>query len=206
MINQSNTLAFYNSNANSFFEQTISVDMHRLYQPFIDNLPIRPSSQQHILDLGCGSGRDSMYFANLGFNVTATDGSQELIERAKPHNNDIIDWQCLTFEQIPFQKWYKRFTSIWACASLLHVPYEELPELVDNLLTMLTDDGIFYVSFKYGNHEHVDNGRFFCDINEERWNALKQKITCKFKAETWLTIDQRADRNEKWFNIMIKRI
>ena len=73
------------------------------------------------------------------------------------------------------------------------------------MLTTLTNDGIFYASFKYGNHEHVDNGRFFCDINEERWNALKQKITYEFKEETWLTIDQRADRNEAWFNIMIKR-
>ena len=185
MIDQSNTLAFYNSNARSFIEQTISVDMHRLYQPFIDNLPVRPVHQQNILDLGCGSGRDSIHFANLGFNVTAIDGSRELIERAKTHHNDIIDWRCLTFEQIPFQNWYKRFTSIWACASLLHVPYEELPELVDNLLTTLTDKGSFYASFKYGNNERTDNGRFFCDMNEERWEALK-KNNHKFKEETFL--------------------
>ena len=206
MINQSNTLDFYNSNANSFFEQTISVDMHRLYQPFIDNLPVRPVHQQNILDLGCGSGRDSIHFANLGFNVTAIDGSQELIERAKTHNNDIIDWQCLTFEQVPFQKWHKRFTSIWACASLLHVPYEELPELVNNVLTMLTDESNFYASFKYGNRDRIEDGRFFCDMNEERWETLKQKINHKFKEETWLTIDQRANRDEAWFNIMIKKV
>ncbi|MDN3440018.1 class I SAM-dependent methyltransferase [Psychrobacter sp. APC 3279] len=206
MINQSNTLTFYNSNANSFIEQTISVDMHQLYQPFIDNLPVRPVHQQHILDLGCGSGRDSMYFAKLGFNVTAIDGSRELIERAKIHHNDMIDWQCVTFEQIPFQNWYKRFTSIWACASLLHVPSKELPELVDNLLTTLTDKGSFYASFKYGNSEYVDNGRFFCDMNEECWETLKQKINHKFKEETWLTIDQRTNRNKAWFNIMIKKV
>ena len=171
MINQSNTLGFYNSNANSFIEQTISVDMHRLYQPFIDNLPVRPLNQQHILDLGCGSGRDSIRFADLGFTVTAIDGSRELIERAKIHYDDTINWRCLAFEKIPFQYWYKRFTSIWACASLLHVPYKELPELIDNLLTTLTDEGVFYASFKYGNGERVDNGRFFCDMNEERFKA-----------------------------------
>ena len=205
MINQTNTLAFYNSNASSFIDQTMSVDMHQLYQLFIENLPVRPSNQQHILDLGCGSGRDSIYFANLGFNVTAMDGSRELIKRAKIHHNDIIDWRCTTFEQIPFQVWYKRFTSIWACASLLHIPYKELPELLDNLLTMLTDEGVFYASFKYGDNERVDNGRFFCDMNEERWEALKQKITCEFKEETWLTIDQREERNKEWFNIIFKR-
>lgn len=70
---------------------------------------------------------------------------------------------------------------------------------------MLTDDGVFYASFKYGDNEHVKDNRFFCDMNEERWEAIKQKTNHEFKDEIWLTNDQRADRDEKWFNIMIKR-
>ena len=70
---------------------------------------------------------------------------------------------------------------------------------------MLTDDGVFYASFKYGNSERVKDGRFFCDMNEERWESLKQKITYEFKDKTWLTADQRADRNEEWYNIIIKK-
>lgn len=211
MINQSKTLAFYNRNAKLFINQTVGVDMYQLYQPFIEKLPVRLPSQQNILDLGCGSGRDSMYFAKLGFNVTAIDGSRELIDLAKSSAQqcmsyqDTIEWYCSTFQDIVQKNWQCQFTAIWACASLLHVPYKELPELVDSLLTTLIDEGTFYASFKYGNNERVDNGRFFCDMNEDRWEALKQKITYEFRDETWLTIDQRADRNnESWFNIMIK--
>ncbi|WP_299184962.1 class I SAM-dependent methyltransferase [uncultured Psychrobacter sp.] len=145
-----------------------------------------------------------MYFASLDYQVTAIDGSRKLIDWAKSHYDDVIDWRCMTFKQTLFQGWCKCFTGIWACASLLHVPYTELPELIEGLLDMLTDDGVFYVSFKYGNSERVKDGRFFCDINEVRWETLKQKITSEFKDQTWLTTDQRADRNEQWFNIIIE--
>lgn len=211
MIEQSNTQAFYDSNAHSFIEQTINVDMRLLYKPFMNNLPVRPASQQKILDLGCGSGRDSMHFANLGFNVTAIDSSAALIGLAKTaaqqglNHQNAIEWHCTTFQDIVQKNWQRQFTAIWACASLLHVPYNELPELIDGLLDMLTDDGVFYASFKYGDNEHVKDNRFFCDMNEERWEAIKQKTSHEFKDKTWLTTDQRVDRNEKWFNIMIKR-
>ena len=32
----------------------------------------------HILDLGCGSGRDSRHFIDQGYTVTAVDGSAEI--------------------------------------------------------------------------------------------------------------------------------
>lgn len=211
MINQSNTLGFYNSNAHLFIEQTIDVNMRLLYQPFINNLPVRPKSDQNILDLGCGSGRDSMHFASLGFNVTAIDSSSALLDLAKAaaqkgmDYQDTIEWHCATFQDIIQKNWQRQFTAIWACASLLHVAYDELPELIDGLLHMLTDDGVFYASFKYGISDRVKDSRFFCDMNEKRWGTVKQKINHEFKDEIWLTNDQRADRDEKWFNIMIKR-
>ena len=209
MTNQLKTLAFYNSNANSFVEQTIGVDMHQLYHPFIATLPARSPNQQHILDLGCGSGRDSIYFATLGFNVTAIDGSQALIDLAQSKSaakQDTIEWYCATFEDIAQENWQHKFTAIWSCASLLHVPYRELPELIEKLLHMLTEDGGLYASFKCGDSERIEDGRFFNDMNEVRWAATKQKIACDCKEETWLTLDQRADRNEVWFNIMIRKL
>ena len=120
------TIDFYQTHAKDFFSQTINVDMQNVYQPFLERLP---NGKQTILDVGCGSGRDSIFFADQGFDVTAIDGSQNLIDLAKQTDNR-INWQCLTFDKIANQNWQNRFTGIWACASLLHVPFEELPQIL----------------------------------------------------------------------------
>ena len=207
---EDNTINYYNDNAQAFIEQTFSLEMKTLYEPFIASLPATTQNQQYILDVGCGSGRDSLYFAQLGLDVTAVDSSSALIDLAKNaaqqgmEYQGTIDWHCATFQDILEKDWRHQFTAIWACASLLHVPYEALPALINGLLSLLTDDGGFYASFKYGDTERLNDNRFFCDINEARWQIITQKFSHKFKGDTWLTNDQRAHRDEKWFNIMIK--
>ncbi len=66
------TLDFYNNNSKSYIESTLSVDMSHLYKGFLNNIPQGGS----ILDLGCGSGRDSIEFIKQGYTVTAVDGSK----------------------------------------------------------------------------------------------------------------------------------
>ena len=77
--------------------------------------------------------------------------------------------------------------------------------IIDKLIDTLADNGVFYASFKYGNSEHFKDKRFFCDMNEERWQATKEKLNYSFKDTIWLTEDQRVDKDEMWFNILIKR-
>ena len=55
------TFNYYDENAVKFACQTVSIDMHDLYELFIKQLPQR--NTQSILDVGCGSGRDANYFA-----------------------------------------------------------------------------------------------------------------------------------------------
>ena len=69
------TKDYYNKNAQEFFNQTVKADMSELYDIFLKNLPC---NEGKILDLGCGSGRDSKYFLDSGFEVVAMDISEEL--------------------------------------------------------------------------------------------------------------------------------
>ncbi len=196
------TLDFYQTNAKDFFSQTINVDMQNVYQPFLENLP---KGKQAILDVGCGSGRDSVFFANQGFDVTAIDGSQNLIDLAKETDNR-VNWQCMTFEEIDAQNWQNHFTGIWACASLLHVPFDDLTKLLNDLILCIKSDGILYASFKYGDSEREKDGRFFCDINEQRWQLIGEQLDSAKPVMIWQTIDNRVDRQEIWWNVILLKL
>ena len=196
------TLDYYQRNAKDFFSQTINVDMQNVYHPFLEYLPkAHLSNQQKILDVGCGSGRDSVFFANQGFEVVAIDGSQKLIDLAKETDNR-VNWQCLRFDEIAKQSWQNQFTGIWACASLLHVPFDDLPKLLNDLIRCLKSDGILYASFKYGDAEREKDGRFFCDMNEQRWQLIEEQLDSAKPVMIWQTFDNRVDRQEIWWNIL----
>lgn len=206
MTNQfsKSTLHYYDDNAIEFACQTVSIDMHDLYALFISQLPQRDT--QCILDVGCGSGRDANYFAKQGYDVTAIDASAELIQWAQRHHmSSKIDWHHLDFSGIEKQPWKNKFTGIWACASLLHVHFLELPFIINSLLETLADEGMMYLSFKYGKVERVDEERFFCDMDELRWKTIVAKIPHVIEYHIWLSADKRVDCKDAWFNVMIKR-
>ena len=198
------TLNYYDENAVEFANQTVSIDMHDLYERFINQLPLKDT--QCILDVGCGSGRDANHFAEQGYKVTAIDASAELIQWAQKHHmSSRISWVHLDFSSIKNQAWNGKFTGVWACASLLHVPFLELPFVMKSLLETLTDDGVMYLSFKYGEGERVDEERFFCDMNESRWKAIVAKIPQVIEYKIWLSADKRSSIENNWFNITIKK-
>ncbi len=206
MMNQASksTLNYYDKNAVEFASQTICIDMYDLYALFINQLPQR--EMQYILDVGCGSGRDANYFAKQGYDVIAIDASAELIQWAQQHHmSSRIDWHHLAFSNIGKKAWRGKFTGIWACASLLHVPFLELPCIIESLLRTLTDEGVMYLSFKHGEGERVDEKRFFCDMDESRWTTIVAKIPQVVEYDIWSSADKRADYKNAWFNVMIKR-
>ncbi len=198
------TLDYYDDNAVKFAIQTVSIDMHDLYELFHNQLPQR--STQSVLDVGCGSGRDANYFAEQGYDVTAIDASAELIQWAQRHHmSSKIDWHHLDFSGIEKQPWKNKFTGIWACSSLLHVPFFELSFVIKSLLETLIDEGVMYLSFKYGKGERVDEERFFCDMDELRWKTIVAKIQQVIECDIWLSTDKRANCKDAWFNVIIKR-
>jgi SAM-dependent methyltransferase len=84
-------------------------------------LPLLPK-RANIIDAGCGSGRDSKHFLALGHKVIAFDTSSKLVKLATKFTQ--FDIQCSSF--LEFNTKDNSQDGIWACASLLHVPRNEL--------------------------------------------------------------------------------
>ncbi len=191
------TIQFYQDNADEFFEGTVNVDMSNIYQHFTKDL----NKGALILDAGCGSGRDSKAFIDMGYAVDAFDASSELVYRASEYTG--LEVNHGLFNDVDKAEEYD---AIWCCASLLHVPEIELPETLSKLANALKTSGVWYVSFKYGDSQREKDGRSFTDINEQRLAELVSSLSNIDVSSTWTTEDNRPDRNEKWLNaILVKR-
>lgn len=192
------TLSYYNTNTASFVESTQSVQMTEAWSRFTSKL----SDSSKILDFGCGSGRDTKYFLEHGYQVEAIDGSEELCKVASAYTGITVKKQLFT-ELSEVQK----YDAIWACSSILHASSDELVIIMRKIWTALKDNGVFYTSFKYGTFEGERNGRYFTDMTEGSLSALLTKVTDFNIEEQWITSDVRPGREEeKWLNVILKKI
>ena len=193
-----NTLDYYNKNSEEYFNSTLNVDMTNTYKEFLKLVP----EGGKILDLGCGSGRDSMNFMKLGYEVTAVDGSKELAKKASVLlGKEVIVY---TFEELELKE---KFHGIWACASLLHIKREDLKTVLNNLYNNLEDNGVFYMSFKYGEKEYVDDkNRYFNCFTDESIISFINENTKYNILGLYITEDKLGRVNEvKWVNLICNK-
>lgn len=190
------TLDYYNENADKFILGTLNVDMMTIQKRFIGYIP----KGGKILDLGCGSGRDSLFFKELGYNVTAVDGSSEMcIQAEKNIGQAVIN---MTFDKLSFES---EFDGIWACASLLHVPSKDIRDVLVKIEKALKSGGYFYFSVKYGNYEGEREGRYYTDYTEQSVETLFAAVPSLHKVDMWLTDDACPGRNDRWINCICQK-
>lgn len=207
------TINFYEKNAEAYAALTVTADMSRAYEKFLAYLP----HGAKVLDAGCGSGRDSLFFMRQGYRVTMLDASAAMCRCAEK----LTGQKALhkTFAEINFDK---QFNGIWANASLLHVPEQELEKVLKILYRALKDDGVLYASWKYGEAERWDGERFYCDMTEEKLRRLLARANLKAREgletnkglkarvglfdclECWVAEDSLpSGREQKWLNVVL---
>lgn len=190
------TIDYYNKHAEEFTASTFEVDMEGLYQPFLVFLP----ESAKILDIGCGTGRDTLAFKNKGYHVDAIDYSEELVKKATE----------LTGIQVHHASFYDladsdKYDGVWACASLLHCERDKLLDVLHRIHRALRCTGICYMSFKYGTTDRVKDGRAFTDLDEEQAQVLLAQLDGVAVIKQWITVDKRPDRDEQWLNVLWKK-
>ncbi|HVI41619.1 MAG TPA: class I SAM-dependent methyltransferase [Anaerovoracaceae bacterium] len=191
------TLEYYNNAAKEYVNETVDANVSELNNLFLKYLP----DKANILDLGCGSGRDSKVFIDRGHNVTAIDGSFEFCKLASEYLGQAVI--CMKFDELDY---VGKFDGVWACASILHVPVKDLEIIFKKISRALKDGGYFFTCFKYGEFEGERNGRYFTDLTENRLKSLVANVKELKIIETTITGDVRAGReNEKWLNIIMEK-
>jgi len=140
---------------------------------------------KNILELGCGNGRDSLFFYANGMNVTAVDASEKTIEllREKCKEDNICficdDFVCSTaIFAGQYEYVYSRF-------SLHAINEEQEQEVINNVYKVLKQGGKFYVEVRsvrdelYGKGEKVGEDAYFYEGHYRRFlkiAVLKERL------------------------------
>ena len=191
------TIEYYNRNAARFLEDTTGVEFTEIQNAFLNLLP----EGARILDFGCGSGRDVLEFLKRGYQVEATDGSEEMCRAA-------AELTGLAVRQMLFQELdeKEKYDGIWACSSILHLSKPELGDVLGRMTAALKINGVIYTSFKYGVFEGERNGRYFTDFTEETFAEFIKGMTGVTAEKMWITDDVRPGRGEeKWLNMILRK-
>lgn len=191
------TIDFYNAQAKQYVAETLDLDVSNIRNLFLDFL----TKGSHILDLGCGSGRDSRFFIDHGYSVTAVDASSELATYASAVIGKTVENR--SFQELDYSE---RFDGIWACASLLHCPKSEMGCVMRRIIKALKPNGILYMSFKYGSDERVDEReRFFNDYTEATMSKLLSEYPELQIIEIFTETKTLRSGFQTWLNIFAKK-
>lgn len=146
------TLEHYNGRAEAFWRGTRDHDVGQNIAALLGHIEAEPP--WHILDFGCGPGRDLKAFAELGHLAVGLDGAERLVAMARAYSGCEVLLQDFLQLALPAA----RFDGVFANASLFHVPARELPRILGELRAALKPGGVLFCSNPRGDNQEGWNG------------------------------------------------
>ncbi|MFC1524024.1 class I SAM-dependent methyltransferase [Thermodesulfobacteriota bacterium] len=145
---------YYQKEFTAYHQETFSVDPAPFLTPLTDRLP----APAHILDIGCGSGRDLRWFCERGYSGTGFEGSQGLAELARRNSGCPIiegDFSGYDFSSLPAD-------GILLIGALVHLGHDIFKDVLSNCLQALHGNGLVLITLKEGDGTRTDQrGRLF---------------------------------------------
>lgn len=163
------TVSAYEEFAQSYADATRSYDAFPSLWDETARFIAAVPPEETVLDVGCGAGRDSIRFANFGRRVIALDASPAMLHSwdLSAAVDGVIAKVRANLEAIPIRN--ASMGGVWACASVLHLPGENLAENVRSLAATLVPGGAIAISMKgTGDSGWIVDG----PIREARWQEI----------------------------------
>jgi len=140
---------FYSQYYREYHQRTFKADMSSVLLLLAKHLP--PGS--HILDVGCGSGRDLLWFKKRGFEATGFERSPQLAALARQHAGcEVIEGD---FEQYDFSR--LSYSAVIMMGSLVHTAHENFEEVFKRIVPGVKKTGYVLISLKQGTGRRADS-------------------------------------------------
>lgn len=193
------TIDYYNNNAQEYYKKTINLDISESISFFIKELEKNNKKKFKVLDLGAGSGRDSLFFLKQGYVVVALEPSIELAKIIKKNVGCEV-WNIFA-QDMTFNN---KFDGIYASASLLHIDKKDMPKVLTNIKNALKPNGVVYISLKIGKGTSIDNDQRLFNYYEEK-EIEQMLIEHGFIDMKFLTTEDKMSRQDtQWISIVAK--
>jgi len=135
-------------------------------------------NKKSLLEIGAGTGHDSRYFIEQGFDVVAVDLSDEMVKVCKK--------KCIEAYELDFYGLHmleRQFDCIWAMNCLLHVPKSDFLRVLGGIDAALNENGLFFMGV-YGGRDTEDEWvndlddtpRFFSYYSEPKLKEALQGV------------------------------
>ncbi|HTL27919.1 MAG TPA: class I SAM-dependent methyltransferase [Tepidisphaeraceae bacterium] len=198
MTNDDPTRRYYDEHASEFAARTMSRTMDEAYPRFLERL----TPGAHILDAGCGPGRDSKAFLEMGYRVSAFDASTTLAKMAEQLTGQPV--RVMRFQDLDDRDVYD---AVWASASLLHVSASEIDDVLFRLTRSLRVGGILYLTVKFGDGERINiDGRLFNDYTPPSLRATLARQSLLDVIDVWQQGDtRRGFEDQQWTHGLARR-
>lgn len=198
------TLAYYDDNADAYFQETANLDNSDLLSRFLELLPFEGRIEPiKIADIGCGSGRDLKVMLDAGHTAIGIEPAARLAALARQFSKaPVIAKGIADVTEIRSGT----LAGAWACSSLLHIPAADLPDVFSRIHDWLIPGGVLFTCFKDGAGETTDpRGRTFTNLTLPELRVLAEaagfEIVDAFPTESIV-----PGRTQVWNNIFLRRI
>lgn len=147
--------------------------------PFAQYVSTLVEPGKRMVELGCGNGRDAVFFAGQGLRVTALDMSQEAIAQLQSRNLDSAEFLCGDFvnsdvhQPDSYDYAYSRFT-------IHSINRNQEQVLLGNLFRGLRPKGKLFIEVRgvndplFGKGRQVERNAYFYDNHYRRFIVLDE--------------------------------
>jgi cyclopropane fatty-acyl-phospholipid synthase-like methyltransferase len=201
---QANTLNYYNKNANSLISRYESADVSEVQKLLISTF----GKNSKLLEIGCGSGRDATLMVKNNFDVTAVDGSKNMIKVAKKFHPELSEklFHKILPNELDFDK---KFDGIYSIATLMHLSKKDLEKTISKIYNLLNQNGKFLMSVSLFrddiNEDGFDNKeRFFLVLSFDKWINILESIGLKI-LDTKTNSDGLGRSGIEWLTLVAQK-
>jgi len=172
-------------------------------QQFADTM--KREKKRTILEIGAGVGTDSKFFQEQGFEILATDLSPKMVEACKELG---LNAQVLDIYEL--DRLNQKFDAIYSLNVLLHIPPQDLAQVLATIGDSLQPNGLFYYGVYGGTTKeetHTDPSRmnmprYFSFLDDA---SLLKVISPVFSVVSSDVVDMKGSQGTLHFQSLLLR-